>query len=160
RRRPETTPSRLKAKIRKRNSSRNVGCGNIPHGSTRHASQSQHRLRTNPDRLRGTTVRRHIPRPTPFCGSRSPRTFLRRTQRTDGWKSMSNLSEDSSERASRYIATLEKTLQQHGPLKESKMVGEASIMKVSDAIHRYLQDARFYVKNGKTTTSLASVAYA
>ena len=73
---------------------------------------------------------------------------------------MSNLSEDSSERASRYIATLEKALQQHGPLKESKMVGEASIMKVSDAIHRYLQDARFYLDNGKPTTSLASIAYA
>ena len=61
---------------------------------------------------------------------------------------------------SRYIATLEKALQQHSPLKESKMVGEASIMKVSDAIHRYLQDARFYLDNGKPTTSLASIAYA
>jgi FAD synthetase len=73
---------------------------------------------------------------------------------------MSNMSEDPSARASRYIATLEKALQQHSPLKESKMVGETSIMKVSDAIHRYLQDARFYIDNGKPTTSLASIAYA
>ena len=73
---------------------------------------------------------------------------------------MSILSEDSSERASRYIATLEKALQQHNPLNESKTVGEASIMKVSDAIHRYLQDARFYLDNGKPTTSLAAIAYA
>ena len=73
---------------------------------------------------------------------------------------MSNMSEDPSERASRYIATLEKALQQHSPLKESKMVEEASIMKVADAIHRYLQDARFYIDNGKPTTSLASIAYA
>jgi FAD synthetase len=73
---------------------------------------------------------------------------------------MSNMSEDPAERASRYIAILEKALQQHSPLKESKMVGEAGIMKVLDAIHRYLKDARFYIDNGKPTTSLASIAYA
>ena len=73
---------------------------------------------------------------------------------------MSNMSEDPSERAGRYIATLEKTLKQHSPLKESKMVEEAGIVKVSDAIHRYLQDARFYLGNGRPTTSLASIAYA
>lgn len=73
---------------------------------------------------------------------------------------MSNMSEDPAERAGRYIATLEKALQKLSPLKESKMVEEASVMKVSDAIHRYLQDARFYIGNGKPTTSLASIAYA
>lgn len=73
---------------------------------------------------------------------------------------MSNMNEDPSERTLRYIATLEKALQQHSPLKESKMVGEASIMKVADAIDRYLQDARFYIDSGKPTTSLASIAYA
>jgi len=40
------------------------------------------------------------------------------------------------------------------------MVEAANIAKVSDAIHRYLQDARFYLDNGKPTTSLASIAYA
>ena len=73
---------------------------------------------------------------------------------------MNNLSEDPSERARKYIATLEKALQQHTPLKEGRMVEAANIAKVSDAIHRYLQDARFYLDNGKPTTSLASIAYA
>ena len=73
---------------------------------------------------------------------------------------MTNMSEDTSERALRYIATLEKALQHDSPLKESKMVGEDSIMKVTDAIQRYLQDARYYINNGKPTTSLASIAYA
>jgi FAD synthetase len=72
---------------------------------------------------------------------------------------MTNMSEDPSERACRYIATLEEALQQHIPLKESKIVAEANIGRVSDAIHRYLQDARYYIANGKPTTSLASVAY-
>jgi len=73
---------------------------------------------------------------------------------------MSNMSEDPAERASRYITILEQALQQHSPLKESTMVGKAGIMTVSDAINRYLQDARFYIDNGKPTTSLASIAYA
>jgi FAD synthetase len=73
---------------------------------------------------------------------------------------MNNLSEDPSERARKYIATLEKALQQQTPLKEDRMVEAANIAKVSDAIDRYLQDARFYLDNGKPTTSLASIAYA
>ncbi len=73
---------------------------------------------------------------------------------------MNNLSEDPSERARKYIATLEKALQQQTPLKEGRMVEVANIAKVSDAIHRYLQDARFYLDDGKPTTSLASIAYA
>jgi FAD synthetase len=73
---------------------------------------------------------------------------------------MNNVSEDPSERARRYISTLEKTLQQHNPLKESATVQAANIAVVSDAIHRYLQDAQFYLDGGKPTTSLASIAYA
>ncbi len=73
---------------------------------------------------------------------------------------MNNLSEDPSERARKYIATLEQALQQQTPLKEGRMVEATNIAKVSDAIHRYLQDARFYLDNGKPTTSLASIAYA
>jgi len=73
---------------------------------------------------------------------------------------MNNLSEDPSERARKYIATLEKALQQQTPLKEGRMVEAANIAKVLDAIHRYMQDARFYLDNGKPTTSLASIAYA
>ena len=73
---------------------------------------------------------------------------------------MNSLSEDPSERARRYIATLEKALQQQTPLKEGRMVEATNVVKVSDAIHRYMQDARFYLDNGKPTTSLASIAYA
>ena len=73
---------------------------------------------------------------------------------------MSNLSEDPSERSRRYIATLEKALQQHNALKERRTVEAADIETISDAIHRYLQDARFYLDSGKPTTSLASIAYA
>ena len=73
---------------------------------------------------------------------------------------MSNLSEDPSERSRRYIATLEKTLQQHNPLKENATVQAANIAAVSDTVHRYLQDAQFYLDDGKPTTSLASIAYA
>jgi hypothetical protein len=35
-----------------------------------------------------------------------------------------------------------------------------NIRKVDDAIQRYLKDAHYYLKNNKTTTSLASIAYA
>lgn len=73
---------------------------------------------------------------------------------------MSQPSEDPAERARRYIATMEKALQQNNPLKEGIMVEVANIAKVSDAIHRYLQDARFYLTSGKPTTALASIAYA
>ncbi len=73
---------------------------------------------------------------------------------------MSQPSEDSAERARRYIATMEKALQQNNPLKECRVVEVANIAKVSDAIHRYLQDARFYLTSGKPTTALASIAYA
>jgi FAD synthetase len=73
---------------------------------------------------------------------------------------MSQHSEDPAERARRYIATMEKALQQNNPLKEGIMVEVANIAKVSDAIHRYLQDARFYLTSGKPTTALASIAYA
>jgi FAD synthetase len=73
---------------------------------------------------------------------------------------MSQPSEDPAERARRYIATMEKALQQNNPLKEGMMVEVANIAKVSDAIHRYLQDARFYLTSGKPTTALASIAYA
>jgi len=73
---------------------------------------------------------------------------------------MSQPSEDPAERARRYIATTEKALQQHNPLKEGIMVEVANIARVSDAIHRYLQDARFYLTSGKPTTALASIAYA
>ncbi len=73
---------------------------------------------------------------------------------------MSELSEDSAERARKYIATLEETLQKLSTLEKDTMVSAVNISKVLDAINRYLQDARFYLKNGKPVTSLGSIAYA
>ncbi len=73
---------------------------------------------------------------------------------------MSDLGEEPAERASRYIATLESALESSKTIEEDMPVQAANIAKVSDAIHRYLQDARFYLKNGRPVTSLASIAYA
>jgi hypothetical protein len=70
-------------------------------------------------------------------------------------------SEDPAERARRYIATLETALQKVVPVKSESIVPVEHVRKVfSETIQRYLQDARYYVDNGKPTTSLASVAYA
>ena len=73
---------------------------------------------------------------------------------------MSDLSEDPAERASKYIATFEEALQKFNLLEQDATVEATNIARVSDAIHRYLQDARFYLKGSKPVTSLASVAYA
>lgn len=73
---------------------------------------------------------------------------------------MSNLSEDPGERARKYIETAEANLRQDKLVDKGKMVEASSVTKVSDAIHRYVQDARFYLDSGKPATSLASIAYA
>lgn len=73
---------------------------------------------------------------------------------------MSRPIEDPAERARKYIASMEKALQEYDPLKEGRMVETANIARVSDAIQRYLQDAHFYLTSGKPTTALASIAYA
>jgi hypothetical protein len=70
------------------------------------------------------------------------------------------LSEDSAERAERYIQSLEGALQKNRILTSDSPVKASSIKAVSDALQRYLKDARYYLQNGKPTTSLASVAYA
>jgi FAD synthetase len=43
---------------------------------------------------------------------------------------------------------------------EDTLVKKLNIDRVTDAIRRYLQDARHYLDQGRATTSLASVAYA
>ncbi len=73
---------------------------------------------------------------------------------------MSEVNEDPSDRAKRYIATLEKAIANLNLPNEDKAVKATKIAEVSDTVHRYLQDARFYLSSGKATTSLASVAYA
>jgi hypothetical protein len=73
---------------------------------------------------------------------------------------MSEFSEDPKERAGKYIPNfsmvLEKTTMKH----EDTVVLAANISRVTDAVQRYLDDARHYLSEGRPTTSLASIAYA
>ena len=73
---------------------------------------------------------------------------------------MSGTSEDPAERARQYISNFETALQKLIPTKENSTVKAHNVRKVTDTIQRYLQDARYYLENGKPTTSLASIAYA
>jgi len=70
------------------------------------------------------------------------------------------MSEEPAERARGYIASVAEAVQKIMPLKEDVKVKAANVERVSDTIHRYLQDARFYLESGKATTALASIAYA
>lgn len=63
-------------------------------------------------------------------------------------------------RARRYIANLTADLEKTSTLKANTLVKTSNIDGVTDAIHRYLQDAHHYLDQGLATTSLASVAYA
>ena len=73
---------------------------------------------------------------------------------------MSDLSEDPKERANRYITNLSKTLQTIRVIHEDRVVLATNISRVTDAVQRYLADARHYLGEGRPTTSLASIAYA
>ena len=70
------------------------------------------------------------------------------------------LTEDAAERAERYIQSLDRALQKNLIVTCDSVVKSSSILRVSDAIARYLGDARHYLKNQKPTTSLVSIAYA
>lgn len=70
------------------------------------------------------------------------------------------LSEDAAERAERYIRSLDRALQKNRILTSDSLVKSSGILRVSDAIGRYLRDARHYLEDQKPTTSLVSVAYA
>lgn len=81
-------------------------------------------------------------------------------KRTGDGAAMTGLSENPAERAERYIVVLEEALQKLNLLKEGTTIHADKIAYVSDTIHRYVRDARFYLDNGKPVTALASVAYA
>jgi len=72
---------------------------------------------------------------------------------------MTEPQEDPTERARKYISSFEKALKGSTILKEVNRIDSATITKVTDAINRYLEDARYYLEH-KPTTSLASIAYA
>lgn len=73
---------------------------------------------------------------------------------------MSSLNEDPASRARRYIENLTAEFEKTSTMKNATLVEASSIDRVTDAIRRYLQDARHYLEQGLATTSLASVAYA
>ena len=70
------------------------------------------------------------------------------------------LTENPAERAKRSIQSFESVLIKKKILTEDAVVKSSNIMRVSDTIQRYLNDARHYLENQKPTTSLASIAYA
>ena len=71
-----------------------------------------------------------------------------------------SVSENPAERAERYIQSFESALQKNQILIVDSSIKTASIKIVSDALQRYLKDARYYLENQKPTTSLVSIAYA
>jgi FAD synthetase len=73
---------------------------------------------------------------------------------------LSAINEDPASRARRYIANLTAELEKTSTIPESILVKASNIDRVTDAIRRYLEDARHYLDEGRATTSLASVAYA
>jgi len=73
---------------------------------------------------------------------------------------MSEFNEDPASRAGRYIASLTAELEKTSIIQEGAVVNRSNIDRVTDAIRRYLQDARHYLDQGRATTSLASVVYA
>jgi len=73
---------------------------------------------------------------------------------------MSELSEDPADRARKYIANFERTLQQFTLVKADTVLKHENVAGVSDTIQRYLQDARYHLENSKPATALVSIAYA
>ena len=73
---------------------------------------------------------------------------------------MSSLNEDPASRARKYITTLTGVFEGARTISNDASVAAANIRRVSDSIQRYLEDAEHYLKEGRPSTSLASVAYA
>jgi hypothetical protein len=70
------------------------------------------------------------------------------------------MSENPADRARKYIASFEKNVGLHSQLTRDVTVKASDIDRVSDALRRYLRDARFYLTQEKPATALASIAYA
>jgi hypothetical protein len=73
---------------------------------------------------------------------------------------MNEVSEDPKERTEKYIAALSKTLGKLIVKDGDRVVSASNISRVADSIQRYLADARHYLSQGRSTTSLTSIAYA
>jgi FAD synthetase len=58
-----------------------------------------------------------------------------------------------------YIRTAERVIQEIGQVREDVNLKEEELKTVFDGAKRYLEDAKYYRKEGKLETSLTSVAY-
>ena len=72
---------------------------------------------------------------------------------------MSEVNEDPASRARRYIEIIERAIKNQ-KFKEEHQIQPENVRNVLDTIHRYIDDARYYLDHGRATTALASVAYA
>jgi FAD synthetase len=73
---------------------------------------------------------------------------------------MNEVDEDPANRARRYIGIIERTIQNQKFMEEGRQVRPEDVKKILDTIHRYINDARYYLEHNKATTALTSVAYA
>ena len=73
---------------------------------------------------------------------------------------MSEVNEDPASRARRYIEIIERAIQNQKFKEEDHQIQPENVKAVLDTIHRYINDARYYLEHGRATTALASVAYA
>jgi FAD synthetase len=63
------------------------------------------------------------------------------------------------ELVTKYIRGAERVIQEIGEIPEDVHLNEEEAEKVFDWAKRYLEDAKYYQKEGKLETSLTSVAY-
>ena len=73
---------------------------------------------------------------------------------------MNEVNEDPTNRARRYIGMIERTIQNQKFKDDNHQIRPEDVKKIFDTIHRYINDARYYLEHDKATTALASVAYA
>jgi len=70
------------------------------------------------------------------------------------------MNEDAGERAEKYIQNVERALENLTSTNLPTSITGRDLTSVLDTVKRYVSDARFYLQEGKTTTSLASISYA
>jgi len=73
---------------------------------------------------------------------------------------LNEVEEDTGLRARKYITALTSALLKTKVRTVDTSVTVVNISRVADAIERYLRDAEHYLREGRTSTSLASVSYA
>jgi len=64
------------------------------------------------------------------------------------------MNEDPGERTRIYLTAIEKSI------KLADTINNPEALRVVDYVKRYVADSKYFLETGKTTTALASVAYA